>query len=143
MSNSRHASGWRSRRAYFLDDHLHYLNSRAAYGRTRQELQELLDLVWRDYTPRRRKPVLKFVRTGPTHFLKEEFYHPQFGPVIQISSRNMTDGVLLHEVTHAMGFWEHGPRFLRRFIDLLVRYCGAEEGELVMLAGLAGAKVAK
>ena len=30
--------------------------------------------------------------------------------------------VLIHEITHALGIWNHGPKFIKRYFDLLVKY---------------------
>lgn len=38
--------------------------------------------------------------------------------------------VLLHELTHAMGYGTHGPGFVRKYLQLLVEYGRCDEGEL-------------
>jgi len=42
-----------------------------------------------------------------------------------------TVDVLIHELTHAMGFGNpHGPGFARKYVELLVEYGRCHEGEL-------------
>lgn len=48
------------------------------------------------------------------------------------SQRNQL--VLLHELTHAMGYSTHGKRFCERYFDLLVRHLGYDMHELLLAA---------
>jgi hypothetical protein len=41
-----------------------------------------------------------------------------------------TVDTLLHELTHAMGYTQHGKAFVRKYMQLLVEYGKCDEGEL-------------
>lgn len=49
--------------------------------------------------------------------------------------------VLLHELTHAMGHWNHDCAFVERYFQLLSRYGGYTHEELVINAAWFGIKV--
>ncbi len=49
--------------------------------------------------------------------------------------------VLLHELTHAMGYGTHGKGFVRKYVALLVEYGGCDEGELQLALASFGIKI--
>lgn len=49
--------------------------------------------------------------------------------------------ILLHEVTHAEGLYDHDRRFMKRYIELLARYARCEPGHMLILNGLLGVKL--
>lgn len=46
--------------------------------------------------------------------------------------------VLIHELTHAMGLFEHDQRFVRRYFSLLEKYCDYKREELIINAAWFG-----
>ena len=52
------------------------------------------------------------------------------GDRIVLSRAQRTVGVLLHELTHALGHDTHGKDFVNRYVHLLCAYGGCEEGHL-------------
>jgi hypothetical protein len=50
--------------------------------------------------------------------------------------KHNTIDVLLHELTHAIGYSTHGRGFVRKYVELLVEYAGFDEGELRLALGL-------
>ena len=52
-----------------------------------------------------------------------------------VGDRNVL--ILLHEITHALGFGNpHGKGFVRKYVELLVEYGRCDEGELNLAIGL-------
>ena len=57
--------------------------------------------------------------------------------LIELTRPQATVGVLLHELTHSMGFGRpHGKGFVRKYFDLLVEYGRCEKGKLILDASL-------
>ncbi len=57
---------------------------------------------------------------------------------IELSPTQRTLAVLLHELTHTIGYGTHGKGFVRKYIDLLVEYAGCDRGELELGMGMFG-----
>lgn len=59
---------------------------------------------------------------------------------IYLCSRQYSEQVLLHEIVHALGFSTHGPGFVKRYVDILVKQ-GADRGRLLTSAALFNVKI--
>jgi len=55
-------------------------------------------------------------------------------PKIILSRQHRKPNVLIHEMTHALGEWNHGTRFIKRYFDLLVRYGNYDYDFLLLTA---------
>lgn len=49
--------------------------------------------------------------------------------------------ILLHEITHAIGYRTHDRAFVKKYVHLLTTYGGCDEGELVLGLSTYGVKV--
>jgi hypothetical protein len=99
--------------------------------RTQNELRRLLARIWDGEQPRRRIPGLRFDNVDRSHYIPEEH-------CIVIAPHQQCYDVLIHEATHAIGFHDHGPKFIKKHIGLLARYARCDELKLLMYASLLG-----
>jgi hypothetical protein len=53
-------------------------------------------------------------------------------PKIILSRQHRKPNVLIHEMTHALGHWNHGIKFVRKYFDLLVKY-GSYDYDFLLL----------
>lgn len=99
------------------------------------ELQALAARVWADYG--RSHELYVRADTGTSHCGKKVSYC-QTGGIegrryadIVLARHERRPYVLLHEMAHALGNHNHGPRFVRCYVQLLVRYGGMKRAELL------------
>lgn len=57
---------------------------------------------------------------------------------IQLAPYQANYAVLLHEIVHALGFYEHSPAFMARYIYLLGKYARCDVAKLTIAARLFG-----
>ena len=58
---------------------------------------------------------------------------------IELTEAQATACVLIHEITHALGYGNpHGKGFVKKYFQLLVQYGKCDEGELMLDAKLYG-----
>ena len=99
-------------------------------------MMRFIDRVWAAEGTGRELEI-KFARQnyGESWCDTEEHY-------IQIDPGHRQYAVALHEIAHLLEPQEdHGPRFMRRYIDLLVRYGRCHEFNLLSNAALYGIEV--
>jgi hypothetical protein len=53
---------------------------------------------------------------------------------IILAKNHLTNSVLIHEITHALGYWDHSPKFIKRYFDLLVKYAEFDYNFLLLAA---------
>ena len=95
-----------------------------------------VDRVWLEEVPDRLPPVVVPHEKWVDKMASGAYYFHDHQISVRPAVRSC--GVLLHELTHAMGYLEHNPGFLAQLFTLLMKYCGCELGQLVMAAGFAG-----
>lgn len=95
-------------------------------------LEELLQRVWKEEGSPWQCPELRKTRGTMSYSLGSTF--------IYLLPKHYCKNVLLHEITHALGYKAHGPGFVSRYIELLVKYGGADRGKLVTFAHLMNVK---
>lgn len=102
--------------------------------RTIQYLHKLAAKIWE-----------KHGRAGlsvPSVVTWDKRYSETFGySEIRLARNHRNEAVLIHEITHAIGFHSHDSAFVSKYISLLVEYGGADEGELIIGMGMYGVKV--
>ncbi len=111
---------------------------RALQHRSQAYLQRFARTVWAKHGRKNvRVPVIK-LRPDLDHSWCVGF------SLIELSTSGKARGgfmhntidVLLHELTHAIGYRTHGTGFVRKYVELLVEYAGFDEGELRLALGL-------
>lgn len=55
-------------------------------------------------------------------------------PKIILARQHRKPNVLIHEITHGLGYWNHGTRFIKRYFDLLVKYGNYDYNFLLLTA---------
>lgn len=65
----------------------------------------------------------------------------QFGREIRLAKRHRNRMVVLHEITHALGFYTHGRGFARRYAQLLVEYGGLDPAWIEVSMGMYGIQI--
>lgn len=104
-------------------------------GRTRAEVRRLVDRVWANEAPHRRKPDLVFLGPGSTaYYMTVKHY-------IALSDGHLCYDTVLHELAHALGHYTHGPGFIKCWIRLLAKYARCDELLLLTYAKLIGYKL--
>ena len=104
------------------------------------KLKKLLKKVWHEEDTRGLSHPYVVAGKGTLHNDAFTSYTTGFS-YIQLARHQRNSLVLLHELTHCLGFHTHGRRFVKRYFDLLVKYLGYEMGELTLLASLFKIKV--
>lgn len=93
--------------------------------RSISELRDISELVWAKHG--RKWCRIPDVVCAPDD---AQFSYCQGFSKIALLRAHRNLAVLLHELTHAIGYAGHGKRFVNRYVALLVDYGGCEEGEL-------------
>lgn len=62
------------------------------------------------------------------------------GRDIKLAKRHRNRLVVLHELTHAMGFWTHGRGFVRKYTGMIEYYTGIEPAWIDLSLGMFGIK---
>lgn len=134
-THSKQLRAAQTRRVYYFDRLVGKWNITSFYAereRSFPALQRLLDRVWaEDGRKRHSAPHLELSPTLPRSQCSGR-------GLISISRHERMYSVLLHEVTHAMGYYEHSPAFVCRYIYLLGKYARCDVGKLAIAAGLFG-----
>lgn len=105
------------------------------------DARQLLARVWAESGSKRDAPPL--VRWGRIHIVpvaSAGYYHYE-DHYISLHPTMRSRSVLLHEITHALGYLQHDRRFLTHYIDLLVRYARCDPAHLTILHGLMGIRL--
>lgn len=55
-------------------------------------------------------------------------------PKIIMSRQHRKNDILIHEMTHALGYWDHSVKFIKRYFDLLVKYGNYDYNFLLLTA---------
>lgn len=82
-------------------------------------LRQMARSVWRTYRISHPLPKIVAGRGTPYHGRLYSYYD---GERIVLARNERQVFVLLHELTHAMGYDDHDARFMRRYLSLLRRY---------------------
>ena len=113
---------------------------------TLAECQALVNRIWRNHSPR--FPEGR-VWAGKIMYNAPKVRHSRgtwaWGGLnwIKLPPWARDPRVVCHEVGHALVYGDrHGPTYVRVYIELLARYCGADRTELAASAKEAGVKVA-
>lgn len=97
-------------------------------------LNKLCARVWAKHGRRNvRTPVVALDETIDTSFNRG--YRE-----IKLAKHQVSVDVLLHEITHALGYCTHGRSFVRKYIQLLVEYGRCDEGKLIFAMSMFGVK---
>ncbi len=89
------------------------------------DLRRLLDRVWLTEAPRRlRNSQVALVFGKGTAMGGRQVSYAMGRGYIELAPGQRTRDVLLHEVTHCLGFSSHGEGFVGRYFGLLERYAG-------------------
>ena len=126
-----------TRRLYAFEDvfgkELPYFTRR---DRSLSFLACLLSIVWAKHGRKNTKcPKLVFGEGVPHNGEKTSFAVGY--DHIELVEGQRTVMILLHEITHTLGFGRpHGPGFVRKYLELLVEYGKCDEGELRMAMSL-------
>ena len=109
-----------------------YTNQYATTRRTGRQLRSMLERAYEG----RRMPELRLVTC-------ETSYYQPGDHIIALASHQRDYHTLLHEIVHAEGkrYWNHGPAFMRRYINKLVRFARCDEGYLILSALIFGVKL--
>lgn len=110
------------------------------------ELQALAAKVWADYG--RTHELYVRADTGTSHCGKNVSYCQggrdgegrEYADIV-LARHERRPFVVLHELAHALGNWNHGPRFVRCYIKLMVKYGGAKRADLVAMMAEAGVRL--
>lgn len=103
--------------------------------RTEEYLRKLADKVWSRHGRKRvRAPDVRVV-----HGL-DYSYCKGFSEIRLMRECHSCVEVLLHEITHALGYRTHGRGFVRKYVQLLSEYGKCEEGKLLLGMSLFGIK---
>lgn len=101
------------------------------------ELQALAAKVWADYG--RTHELYVRADTGTSHCGKKVSYCQtgraegrKYADVV-LARHERRPYVLLHEMAHALGNPNHGPRFVRCYVQLLVKYGGMNRKTLLAM----------
>lgn len=62
---------------------------------------------------------------------------------IILVERHLTRTVLIHELTHALGYWDHSSRFIKKYFELLVKYANFDYNFLLLVACSVNMKLEK
>ncbi len=55
-------------------------------------------------------------------------------PKIILARQHRKTSILIHELTHALGYWDHGEKFIKKYFDLLVKYGNYDYNFLLLTA---------
>lgn len=122
-----------TRRLYKFES-LFEVSAFANRPRSIQYLRALCERVWAKHGRRRvRAPIIDLAPDAQYSFCRG--YRE-----IKLAPHHRTVDVLLHEITHALGYCTHGRAFVRRYVKLLVEYGKCDEGKLVLGLGMFGIK---
>ena len=99
-------------------------------------LRKIAIRVWRTHGNGKRMPAITAGR-GTPHGHSLASYCIGF-TVIVLARHHRTILVLLHELTHALGPCQHGPRFVKTYFPLLQKYAGYNRIFLQQVAGNRG-----
>lgn len=136
MKRSRHHRAAETRRFYYVDMLLATGDVRSYYSderRAKAFLQRLLIRVWREEgRAGQGYPDLQIDNT------KGAYSYCEGRRLIVLATRQTCITILLHEIVHALGYARHDKRFVRRYLQLLVKYGRCEEGPILIFLGLNG-----
>lgn len=110
-----------TRRVYTFEQILRPMPKRMVKEYPIGKLRELALRVWRGEGARGKPPVVVAGRgiacsSGLTSYNE--------GRRIELARHHRAKLVLIHEMVHFFSYGSHGPRFMRMYAYLLVRYCG-------------------
>ena len=91
-------------------------------------LQNLGEKIWYDYNVTPRK--MPLIRFGAGYYC----YSWTDGDVIELAPWERNKLVLIHEMTHILGYPNHDKHFVRLYMELLMQYTPIKE--MVLLGGL-------
>lgn len=97
----------------------------------------LVNRVWKAEAPPGVELVLAYT-SAPESFA---FNVEGGGAVIILSLHQLTRATALHELAHALvprAKLDHGPAFMKKFIELLIKYGGDDPNEIMHIAYAAG-----
>ncbi len=125
-----------TRRLYFFE---HIFSSElpvfALKDRSLAFLQAILNLVWAKHGRKNLAAPSLVFGTGTSH-ASERASFAQGYSLIELIEGQRTVMILLHEITHTLGYPTHGKGFAEKYLELLVEYGKCDEGELRMAMSL-------
>ena len=134
-------TGVDTRRLYRFEDLTKSISPFANRHRSESFLRKMAEIVWQEHG--RRNQQCPDVRIGSG--IKHDRYFVSFcegRKKIELTEAQATVCVLLHGMTHAIGFGNpHGKGFVRKYFELLVQYGKCEQGPLIMDAKLFGISI--
>jgi hypothetical protein len=94
----------------------------------------MLNRIWKQHGKRKPRPRLVLTKIAPSMYIYPDH-------LIRIYHGQMGHWFLIHEIVHALGYWEHDARFNRKCISLTAQYARMEEEPLLLTAQMMGLKV--
>jgi len=132
---------WDTRRVYLFEKSLHGWESTSEMSMG--ALRRLAERVWAKesltYLPCPAIVAGAGIRSGGV--LVSYFHWYSWRIVLTRDAR--VPVVVLHELTHALGYLEHGPAFMKTYMRLLATYGRCDPTLLALNAGVMGVRVAK
>ena len=132
MKINQHVSMIETRKLYQLE----YLFP-PEKDRSMTELSALGKRIWQSES--RNMKMLPSIVAGQGSFYGNKwlsfcFKLPGEAPKIVLSRGQRKHSVLIHEVTHALGYWDHSTSFIKKYFELLVKYDGWNYDFLLLTA---------
>lgn len=133
---SPQARGVETRRLYAFESSSKNYSSFANRQRSLPFLRTLAGAVWRKHgRTRQATPSIAFGEGTPHGNQKVSFCEGR--NYIELAETQRDVKVLLHELTHALGYGNpHGKGFVRKYFDLLEEYGRCDRGALLLDAAL-------
>lgn len=129
-----------TRRLYMFENLTGAISEYANKERSLSFLQAIANVVWVRHGRKGCAPPVVRFGPGVAHGKVQASYTEGRG-LIELIENQRNVGVLLHELTHCMGFgMPHGRAFVRKYLDLLVEYGRCERTPLVLDASMFGLK---
>lgn len=126
MANTR-----RINRFHDVIDFGQYSHSWVSY----RDAARFIDRVWYHEAADRLNPLLV-----PHNDSLAAYYHLE-QHTISVEPLYRSRALILHELTHALGYEDHDDRFAARLVGLLASYARVPMGVLALGAGMAGMQV--